>query len=466
MKRIIFLTLLAVVVVLALTEYGNVVSVFKSQSPNQTQFNLAKSNFDSKRYQEAVFIINSILDNANPSIPISELTLFRASVLSVWKAQVLQAVNELIKLKKYTEALKIMQPILKYFSADPFYDPILMKLNKTCVSFSSPAVYSGPIEHIFFHPLMTYSKVQSYAKIGFDENMVTIDEFKRTLEQFYKANYVLIDIHSIYGTTKTGKVFRKTLSIPKGKKPLVLSIDDYNFLSYMKKSGCAEGLGLVNGKVLSYITDGTGKRTYSDDKEITPILDKFVEKNPDFSYGGAKGIIALEGYEGAMGFATNHLSSPQYPKILKEAKTVVAKLKTSGWIFASHSYGHNSPSNRSVAYMLQDAKHWIKEVGKVVGKTDIYVYPFGERIPRSDKKFSNLMKLGFRMFCDVWGTHPDLEFKSNNIRMSRRNVDGIELRERRLSNIIDDSVIPSKVRPWFKDFISEIKSKKQMQKQA
>jgi len=312
----------------------------------------------------------------------------------------------------------------------------------------NPIIYKGPVEHIFFHPLMTYNLVKENRK-GFDEFMVTIDEFNRTIEEFYKKDYVLIDIHLLYGTRENGTVYKKVLKIPKGKKPLVFSIDDYNFLQYMKENGCAQGLKIVDGKVLSYVKDKNGNKIFSDDKEITPIMENFVLEHPDFSYLGAKGVIALEGYEGALGFSTDMLSWENYPGVLAEARSVVASMKQSGWTFASHSYGHNSPAHMSYGSFVADANKWHKEVEAVVGKTDVYIYPFGERIERTDPKFKYLQKLGFRMFCDIWGSHPSIDFRETNIRMSRRNIDGIELKTHRLSNIIDDSKIPSPVRPWY-----------------
>ena len=31
---------------------------------------------------------------------------------------------------------------------------------------------------------------------------------------------------------------------------------------------------------------------------MVPLIDRFVEEHPDFSYRGAKGIVALTGYDG------------------------------------------------------------------------------------------------------------------------------------------------------------------------
>ena len=38
------------------------------------------------------------------------------------------------------------------------------------------------------------------------------------------------------------------------------------------------------------------------DYDMVPLIDRFVEKHPDFSYRGAKGIVALTGYNGILGY--------------------------------------------------------------------------------------------------------------------------------------------------------------------
>mgnify|MGYP006906688108 CR=1 FL=1 len=41
------------------------------------------------------------------------------------------------------------------------------------------------------------------------------------------------------------------------------------------------------------------------DYDMVPLIDRFVEEHPDFSYRGAKGIVALTGYNGILGYRTD-----------------------------------------------------------------------------------------------------------------------------------------------------------------
>ena len=47
--------------------------------------------------------------------------------------------------------------------------------------------------------------------------------------------------------------------------------------------------------------------------DLVPILDRFVEEHPDFSYRGAKAILALTGYNGVLGYRTDETYDPASP---------------------------------------------------------------------------------------------------------------------------------------------------------
>lgn len=91
---------------------------------------------------------------------------------------------------------------------------------------------------------------------------------------------------------------------------------------------------------------------------MVPLIDRFVEEHPDFSYRGAKGIVALTGYNGILGYRTDQSyetrpddldankvewldAHPDF-SLAKEregAKKVADAMKAEGWLFASHTWG-------------------------------------------------------------------------------------------------------------------------------
>jgi hypothetical protein len=95
-----------------------------------------------------------------------------------------------------------------------------------------------------------------------------------------------------------------------------------------------------------------------------------------------------------------------------------------------------------------DISSWKNEVESIVGKTQIYVYPYGEREiidsqgNISDKHLS-LEKNGFRLFCGV-GINPYFSYLPNNLNkkilfMDRTPLDGYTLQNNyaSLSHLFD-----------------------------
>lgn len=319
--------------------------------------------------------------------------------------------------------------------------------------------YSGRIEHVFFHPLIAYTSLafdDDNQSLGFDDWFVTVDEFKKIIQSLYDKGFILVNINEIYEEVElNGKITmkRKTLMIPEGKKPIIISFDDVNYYDYMIKNGTVSKLILdENNNVVTYSKDKEGREIISDSNEAIPILDKFIKDNPDFSLNGAKGIIALTGYEGILGYRTNKSSSIRESEI-EEVKKVIKKLKETGWIFASHSYGHPDIAKINYGYFTKDTDNWEKEVESLIGETEVYIYPFGSAVYPGDNKFSYLQKKGFKIFCAVGvESYENISKSTNAVMTDRRHIDGISLRNQRdkfldlydSKNIIDIDVRPKR----------------------
>ncbi len=103
--------------------------------------------------------------------------------------------------------------------------------------------YKGIVEHIFFHPLIIYPEKAfdgDYLSKGYNDWFVTVYEFKKIIESLYQKDYILVDINDTFDTAEicgTKMLVRKNLMIPKGKKPLIISIDDMNYYEYMISNG-------------------------------------------------------------------------------------------------------------------------------------------------------------------------------------------------------------------------------------
>ncbi|PHC36255.1 polysaccharide deacetylase, partial [Bacillus toyonensis] len=170
-------------------------------------------------------------------------------------------------------------------------------------------LYTGPIEHLFFHPLIAYPQrafKNDYQQNSMDDWFVTVAEFNNILQSLYDKHFILVNILDIYEKNiKNGKTFiqKEKLYIPKGKKPIVLSIDDVNYYPYMKKYGVINRLVLDRkGDIAALSTNDKGHTVLSYDNDIIPLLDAFVKKHPDFSLRGAKGMLNVTGFNGILGY--------------------------------------------------------------------------------------------------------------------------------------------------------------------
>lgn len=297
--------------------------------------------------------------------------------------------------------------------------------------------YEGEIEHIFTHCLIADSNLafdkSNQMSIHYDKDCLTTFEFKNILEELYKNNYILVKPSSIF-SIKNNIAVKNTLYLPAGKKPLIMSFDDVNY--DRKKSG----LGMVD-KIVVDASNNIGTYTNNDSEikynvEFVSILENFINLHPDFSFEGARGLICLTGYDGILGYRTNR-ESPTRDEEIEKVKPVIKKLKSLGWEFASHSYGHYHMKKISNAKFIDDVNKWKNEVEPLVGKTQIYVYPYGEREIVNDKlklskKHEALENAGFRLFCGV-GVKNYFNYIPNPISkkilfMDRTPLDGYTLR--------------------------------------
>jgi len=153
-----------------------------------------------------------------------------------------------------------------------------------------------------------------------EKNFVTIAEFEKILQQLYENDYVLVGLKDIVTsvTDENGKTTYayKELYLPEGKKPFVLTQTNVNYNLYLVDRNedmvpDKEGVGIASkmvllddGSITCEMVDANGN-TVTGAYDLVPILDQFVADHPDFSYHGAKAVLALTGYNGLFGYRTH-----------------------------------------------------------------------------------------------------------------------------------------------------------------
>ncbi len=341
------------------------------------------------------------------------------------------------------------------------------------------------VTHIFYHSLIVDpslafdepSEVSNYNQV-----MTTVEEFKKITQEMYDRGYVLVSIHDLGHIEKdkdgNEKMVRGEILLPKGKKAFVLSVDDVSYYHYMEGDGFASKIVIgEDGKPTCEYKNPDGS-VVTGDYDVVPILDAFLEAHPDGAYRGARGILALTGYNGILGYRTSPIydkdganrdsaqqafldSHPDFDfeEECKQAKAVVKALKTDGWEFASHSYGHRYYGQISTKDFKADTKKWEEAVQPLVGDTDILIYAFGDDIgswrnySQDNERFKYLKKLGFDYFCNVDSSQYWVQFGNNYLRQGRRNLDGSRMWEAlsggkdRLSDLFDVKEVFDSARP-------------------
>lgn len=306
------------------------------------------------------------------------------------------------------------------------------------------------ITHIFFHTLiMDTSKAfdgDSREK-GYNQVMTTKEEFLKILESMYERGYVLVRLHDIAYETidENGNPHfaEGDIMLPPGKTPFVMSQDDVCYYEYMEGDGFATRMIVGDdGRPTNEmkLDDGTvAVGSY----DLVPLLDDFIAEHPDFSYRGARAVIAFTGYNGILGYRTApsydtdeyKAEHPDfdYAKEREEAARVAQCLKDAGYELASHSWGHRNMGTISMENFCTDTDKWEAEVETLIGPCDTILFPFGSDIgdwhpyDTSSERFQYLYSKGFRYFCNVDSSQYYVQIGDTYMRQGRRNLDGYRM---------------------------------------
>ncbi len=297
------------------------------------------------------------------------------------------------------------------------------------------------ITHVFFHTLVIDESKAfdgDEDEKGYNQVMTTKDEFIKILDSMYERGYVLVRHHDI-AELVTGdggtKMTRKEILLPEGKKPFVMSQDDVCYYEYMTGDGFATRMVVGDdGKPTCEMVmdDGTTQRGAFD---LVPILEEYIQEHPDFSYRGARAVIAFTGYQGILGYRTapSYSDSPTYEQDKETASAVAQCLRDNGWELASHSWGHRDLGKVSWDNFKADCDKWDSQVRSLIGPTDIILFPFGADIgdwhpyQNDNERFRYLKNLGFSYFCNVDSSQYWVQVGNDFLRQGRRNLDGFRM---------------------------------------
>lgn len=320
------------------------------------------------------------------------------------------------------------------------------------------------VPHIFYHSLindvnraLNPAVVGESAAAGQNAWMTTIEEFDKITQAMYDNGYVFVRLRDLVVETvdENGQshfTANTNLRLPVGKKAVVLSIDDLSYYHSYKAAGYPNKLVLdENGKVKCEYTDASGNTTVGD-YDVVPRLNSFLEAHPDGAYKGARGLIAMTGYNGCFGYRTDVAYKTgeklgwdqqewldEHPDFnwdneVAEATKIADAIKESGWEFASHTWGHLSVTNKSAEALQVDNEKWVNTVQNIVGEVDTIIFAHGNDIgdwrdySADNEKYQYYKSAGYNFFCNVDGsTYSWVQIRDNYVRQGRINLDGYML---------------------------------------
>ena len=374
-------------------------------------------------------------------------------------AEKLQEAERMAASYGYDEAIEILKSIEGYEKNTEIQTMIsnIEAEKAACVP-----VKLEEVTHIFYHSLVVdeeraFGDESDPQSAGNNQWMTTIDEFNAITQEMYDRGYVIVSIHDLYDVTtdENGKEVWTPAEIllPEGKKAFVLSFDDLSYYHSYDDYGYAARLIIdENGDVVNEYYDANGEM-HIGAYDYVPILDKFIEEHPDASYKGAKGIIAMTGYNGVLGYRTdetydyNHPTCDRHQKkwldahpdfdLEKEraaAKEVADAMKANGWEFASHTWGHLRAGDKSLETLRKDTKRWKDNVEPILGEVDTLIFAHGQDFapgtkayPESNEKYQFFREQGFQIFCTVDSTKYQTYLGTDYMRQGRRNLDGYRI---------------------------------------
>lgn len=319
----------------------------------------------------------------------------------------------------YDGALTLLEPVSRYADRYPDLKKAISDYEaakQSLVCWNDPAqIPNLSFQMLIADPALAF-KDGDYGS-SFNRNYVTTAEFSAILMQLYENGYVLVNLDDVYSSQATedgaSSYYADNIYLPEGKKPLMLTQTNVNYDAYLIDSnkdgdlsdgrGFASKLMIQDNKPVNEMVDRNGNVTVGE-YDLIPILESFVQAHPDFSYKGAKAVIAVTGHEGLFGYRTN--STDDYEEISKAAETA-QWLRKNGYELACYTYGNRAYGNMTASEIRSDLQKWNGEVTAILGETDIIVFAQRSDIAiggsYAGANFEIIMEYGFRYylgFCE------------------------------------------------------------------
>lgn len=307
-----------------------------------------------------------------------------------------------------TELLRKMAPVF------PDREAITDRLNLYEPSYiSKVGRWYGQIDVLAIRPIavrpeLSFERSESpdYAQ----KTLLSCAEWKRILQSLYDSDYCLVSPELFVQWPKR----RAVIEIPSGKKPLMLVFDAWQYSVLNQVCGTINHLSLEDsGELTGVVGEQKGR-----DLDALLILEDFLKLHPDFSFNGAKGLIALNTEESLFGYVVNETQEEAiqkawkrvgqlYPNLTEEewsqqsagAAQVIDQLAKKGWLFACAGNQGLDTGTLSLDDLKEEVSKWSKAISPFLSEASPYfAFPNGSHVYNSPEALNYLLESGFHVF--------------------------------------------------------------------
>ena len=309
------------------------------------------------------------------------------------------------------------------------------------MEYKDPSMIPNLSFHVLIHDMAKAIQSKDFGG-NYNKNFVTTSEFTKILENLYRNGYVLVDFESFVGakTDINGNAQFEAVPIylPADKKPVMITETMVNYFAYMidpNNDGTADYSGFAsklvldgNGDIKAEYVDANGQTTVGN-YDLVPILEDFIKTHPDFSYRGARAILAVTGHEGVFGYRINsavvaNKGNDYWEKEVAGAKEITNALREKGYTIACYTYKNDAYAGWSVAQISADLQSWTTQITSVIGNVDTFVFAKTSNISDyNGAAFQTMYQSGFRYFISN-GDSPMTQVNPTYIRQNRLMVTG------------------------------------------
>lgn len=352
------------------------------------------------------------------------LKIFQEDIYSL----LMDEVNLYMSGNKYYSAVLILDRLFDAFPNETEIQEKLQICNEKLPD--NLVVWEDLVENIAVRPLVVDPKTakdgpyKQYAETG----LLTTGEFESLLMELYKNDYVLVSsgLFNDYPEDFSNVV------VPKGKKPLILIFEQYQYSVAHLESGTAAQLvyDQAEDRFLSRM-EANKRETEVKYADAVTILEKFLQEHSDFSFDGAKALIALNTDENVLGYTINEEQTQNiiqkranlelepyiltdkseaqkvqfYNLQMAELRTLLQALQNHGYFFANATYSGAMLNTLSYEDFEAEITKWESIMHPFIGSVDALLYPSGSHVYDQAEKIEFILDSGY---CNFYSESPSI----------------------------------------------------------